>query len=104
MRIVAIMTMTFLPGTFFAALFAIPSLDWKDDPIVTSKFWVYWAFTIPSTVAIFNCGFFSPRDAAINNWLFDSCDIQDDAEQIEMCTMDMHRVLSWTTRGEKDAN
>lgn len=55
MKVVAIMTMAFLPGTFLAALFAVPSLRWEDDAdtVVGRRFWVYWAFTLPLTVVVF---------------------------------------------------
>ncbi|KAJ6014018.1 hypothetical protein N7540_008609 [Penicillium herquei] len=53
MKTVAIMTMAFLPATFFAALFAVPSLQWDHDVVVQSNFWVYWAFTLPKTAAVF---------------------------------------------------
>ncbi|KAK8094312.1 hypothetical protein PG997_000997 [Apiospora hydei] len=64
MKTVAVLTMAFLPATFFAALFAIPSLDWKagaaaattadgSGSVIQSNFWVYWAFTLPATVLIF---------------------------------------------------
>ncbi|KAH9905969.1 hypothetical protein F4778DRAFT_688308 [Xylariomycetidae sp. FL2044] len=54
MKTVAIMTMAFLPGTFIAALFAVPSLDWdSDNTVVTRYFWVYWAFTLPATALVF---------------------------------------------------
>ncbi|RYP84081.1 hypothetical protein DL770_005253 [Monosporascus sp. CRB-9-2] len=49
MKTVAIMTMAFLPGTFFAALLAIPSFDWGP---ARERFWVYWALTIPTTVLV----------------------------------------------------
>ncbi|KAI0904108.1 hypothetical protein F4823DRAFT_568029 [Ustulina deusta] len=52
MKIIAVMTMLFLPGTFFATLFAVPSLQWDKDPVITDRFWVYFAFTIPSTLLI----------------------------------------------------
>ncbi|RYP19075.1 hypothetical protein DL765_003571 [Monosporascus sp. GIB2] len=52
MKTIAIMTMVFLPGTFFAALFAVPSLQWDQPTVVSDRFWVYWALTIPSTVAV----------------------------------------------------
>jgi Mg2+ and Co2+ transporter CorA len=52
MKVIAIMTMIFLPGTFLAALFAVPSLDWKADTVVQDNFWVYWAFTIPFTIFV----------------------------------------------------
>ncbi|KAH6987529.1 hypothetical protein BKA56DRAFT_273689 [Ilyonectria sp. MPI-CAGE-AT-0026] len=53
MKSVAIMTMAFLPATFFAALFALPSLDWNAKPVVQDNFWVYWAFTLPCTALVF---------------------------------------------------
>ncbi|KIW08331.1 uncharacterized protein PV09_01248 [Verruconis gallopava] len=52
MKTVAVMTMLFLPATFFAALFSLPMLQWSQTPVVQDKFWIYWAFTIPCTVII----------------------------------------------------
>jgi hypothetical protein len=53
MKVVAVMTMAFLPGTFIAALFSIPSLQWNTSSVVQDKFWVYWAFTLPLTALVF---------------------------------------------------
>jgi Mg2+ and Co2+ transporter CorA len=53
MKTIATMTMAFLPATFFAALFAVPSLKWDESSVIQDKFWVYWAFTIPCTAAVF---------------------------------------------------
>jgi hypothetical protein len=53
MKTVAIMTMGFLPGTFFAALLAVPSLQWNAPSVVQGRFWVYWAFTLPGTALVF---------------------------------------------------
>jgi len=52
MKTIAVMTMVFLPATFFAALFAVPSLQWDASPVVQPTFWVYWAFTIPCTILV----------------------------------------------------
>jgi hypothetical protein len=52
MKVIALMTMVFLPGTFFAALFAVPSLQWDSEYVVQDKFWVYWAFTLPFTAFV----------------------------------------------------
>ncbi len=49
MKTVAVLTMAFLPATFFAALFAMPSLGWNDP----SQFGLYFAFTLPVTLAVF---------------------------------------------------
>ncbi|KAI1125245.1 hypothetical protein F5Y10DRAFT_11907 [Nemania abortiva] len=53
MKTIAVMTMAFLPGTFFAALFSVPSLRWDQEYVVTDRFWVYWVFTLPVTAAVF---------------------------------------------------
>ena len=53
MKTTAIMTMLFLPGTFFAALFSLPLLKWDGSDVVQKRFWVYWAFTIPTTLFVF---------------------------------------------------
>ncbi|CAH0050559.1 unnamed protein product [Clonostachys solani] len=53
MKTVAIMTMAFLPGTFFAALFSMPLLQWDGSRIVQDGFWVYLAWTIPVTLLVF---------------------------------------------------
>ncbi len=49
MKTIAVLTMAFLPATFFAALFSMPSLGWDDPP----KFGLYFAFTLPVTLIIF---------------------------------------------------
>ncbi|KAI0411558.1 hypothetical protein F5X98DRAFT_357031 [Xylaria grammica] len=53
MKTIAVMTMAFLPGTFFAALFSLPSLRWDQADVVTDRFWVYWVFTLPVTAFVF---------------------------------------------------
>lgn len=52
MKVVALMTIFFLPGTFFATLFAVPTLTWSEDVVVSSRFWIYWAFTLPCTLLL----------------------------------------------------
>ncbi|KAK3323070.1 hypothetical protein B0H66DRAFT_219272 [Apodospora peruviana] len=52
MRAIALMTMFFLPGTFFATLFSVPSLQWNEEEVITSRFWIYCAFAIPSTLLV----------------------------------------------------
>ncbi|KAI5863805.1 glycoside hydrolase family 31 protein [Durotheca rogersii] len=70
MKTVAVMTMAFLPATFVAALFALPSLDWRapleDGPaaVVQPYFWVYWAVTLPATGLVFALWFLLDRTAA----------------------------------------
>jgi Mg2+ and Co2+ transporter CorA len=49
MKTIAVLTMVFLPATFFAALFSVPSLGWTEP----DKFALYWACTIPVTISTF---------------------------------------------------
>jgi heme/copper-type cytochrome/quinol oxidase subunit 2 len=53
MKTISVMTMLFLPATFIAALFTMPTLHWDESRVIQNKFWVYWAFTIPITLLIF---------------------------------------------------
>lgn len=53
MKTIAIMTMVFVPATFFAALFSVPSLQWNSEGVVTGHFWIHWAFVIPATALVF---------------------------------------------------
>ncbi|KAH8591297.1 hypothetical protein B0O99DRAFT_578626 [Bisporella sp. PMI_857] len=52
MKTIAVMTMIFLPGTFFAALFSVPSLKWDGEYVIQDRFWVYWVFTLPATFIV----------------------------------------------------
>ncbi|KAL7820183.1 hypothetical protein V8C44DRAFT_346877 [Trichoderma aethiopicum] len=53
MKIIALLTTFFLPGTFIATFFAMPLFDWSAPTLsrVTNRhFWVYWAVTGPLTL------------------------------------------------------
>ena len=55
MKTIAVVTMIFLPGTYIAALFAIPVFNWDANPgtsILSYRFWYYWATTVPLTVLV----------------------------------------------------
>ena len=52
MKTIAAVTIVFLPGTSVAALFAMPLFEWDavgDSKIVSNRFWIYWAVTVPLT-------------------------------------------------------
>ena len=52
MKTIAAVTIVFLPGTFIAALFAMPLFQWDavgDSKVVSNRFWIYWAVTVPLT-------------------------------------------------------
>ncbi len=73
MKAIAVLTMVFLPGTFFAVrswrvlgllplytncpktLFAMPLFDWEASSslrVLKSRSWVYWAVTVPATILV----------------------------------------------------
>ncbi|UKZ77752.1 hypothetical protein TrVFT333_005478 [Trichoderma virens FT-333] len=54
MKIIALLTTFFLPGTFIASFFAMPLFDWSEpslNHVTTRHFWVFWAVTGPVTLA-----------------------------------------------------
>ncbi|KAI1117634.1 hypothetical protein F5Y14DRAFT_403359 [Nemania sp. NC0429] len=67
MKTITIITMAFLPATFFATLFAVPTLDWKGESTVTGQFWIYWAFTLPTTALVFLLWIFLTNRAQLLN-------------------------------------
>lgn len=55
MKAIAVLTMCFLPGTFVSALFAMPMFHWDAESrsdVVSHRFWIYWAVTIPGTLSV----------------------------------------------------
>lgn len=51
MKIIAALTVAFLPATFVCAIFSMSFFDNQDGWKVNEKFWVYWAFAVPLTGA-----------------------------------------------------
>ena len=51
MKTLAAVTVAYLPGTFVAGIFAMPLFEWNavGDEIISKRFWVYWAVSIPLT-------------------------------------------------------
>ncbi|KAK2028983.1 hypothetical protein LX32DRAFT_682801 [Colletotrichum zoysiae] len=60
MKTLAVVTMIFLPPTFIATLFSMSMFDWQGssstagdaDRTVVPEFWVYWAVSVPLTLAV----------------------------------------------------
>ena len=67
MKTLAFITALFLPGTYIATLFSMSMFEWQASPSdapstsssssspsvsISNKFWIYWATTIPLTVAV----------------------------------------------------
>ena len=53
MKTLAAVTVAFLPGTFVAAFFSMPLFEWDavdDGTVVSKRFWIYWAVTVPLTI------------------------------------------------------
>ncbi|KAK4160159.1 hypothetical protein QBC43DRAFT_325777 [Cladorrhinum sp. PSN259] len=70
MKTIAILTMAFLPATFFAALFSVPSLGWSEP----DKFSLYWACTVSVTLGTFVLWVALTQREALKV-VFDSCGI-----------------------------
>ncbi|KAF2177163.1 hypothetical protein K469DRAFT_380510 [Zopfia rhizophila CBS 207.26] len=52
MRSIALVTMIFLPGTFFASMFSMTFFNWSNDPgtsVVSSYLWIYVLMTVLCT-------------------------------------------------------
>ncbi|KAI0019686.1 hypothetical protein F4780DRAFT_780180 [Xylariomycetidae sp. FL0641] len=71
MKTIAVVTMVFLPATFFATLFDLPSLDWASAQVVQDSFWIYLAFTIPTTFLVIVAWFLLNRRAGIKKWILE---------------------------------
>ena len=65
MKTLAFITALFLPGTYIATLFSMSMFEWQASPsespssssasstdTLSNKFWIYWATTIPLTIAV----------------------------------------------------
>ncbi|CAF9936666.1 hypothetical protein IMSHALPRED_010847 [Imshaugia aleurites] len=64
MKTLAFITAFFLPGTYIATLFSMGMFEWQaslsspsssttsSSSVLSSKFWIYWATTIPLTIAV----------------------------------------------------
>ncbi|KAI4599574.1 hypothetical protein KJ359_002021 [Pestalotiopsis sp. 9143b] len=60
MKVLAIVTVVFLPPSFIATLFSMSMFNWQSSEstsdngseIVASNFWIYWVTTVPLTLVI----------------------------------------------------
>ncbi|KAH0538563.1 hypothetical protein FGG08_004851 [Glutinoglossum americanum] len=55
MKTIAVLTLVFLPGTLVASVFSTNMFDFRSpnpEPIVSRKFWIYWAVTAPFTILV----------------------------------------------------
>lgn len=53
MKTLAAVTVLFLPGSTIASLFSMSMFNWGAEDssnILSGRFWVYWAISIPLTV------------------------------------------------------
>ncbi|EXK80974.1 hypothetical protein FOQG_14584 [Fusarium oxysporum f. sp. raphani 54005] len=52
MKSIALLTMVFLPATFFSALFSTAFFSFDDGWKVSTGFWIYWVITAPTTFIV----------------------------------------------------
>ncbi|KIX95248.1 uncharacterized protein Z520_09165 [Fonsecaea multimorphosa CBS 102226] len=62
MKTIAVVTLAFLPATFVCTIFSMSffTLNVDDDTgekhwLVSDRFWIYWAFTVPLTILTLAC-------------------------------------------------
>jgi hypothetical protein len=53
MMTLAIVTMLFLPATFFATVFALPLLRWTEEDVMMPPMWLYMKLAVAITAAVF---------------------------------------------------
>lgn len=60
MRTISILTLVFLPPTFICSLFSTSFFDYDTSSgwTVSSEFWIYWAFAIPTTMCAISVWYF----------------------------------------------
>ncbi|KAK3689905.1 hypothetical protein B0T22DRAFT_514680 [Podospora appendiculata] len=64
MRTIALVTMIFLPGTFFASLFSMTFFNWSpsgDQPFVSGYIWIYFCITLVFTLVTLSVYFLLHR-------------------------------------------
>ncbi|PFH58363.1 hypothetical protein XA68_13768 [Ophiocordyceps unilateralis] len=71
MRTIGILTMTFLPASFVAALFGTTFFSSAEDKklTVSTKFWTYWVVAVPSTLLVLLAWrLFLQKSSSRNRW------------------------------------
>ncbi|KAK2804489.1 hypothetical protein FQN50_006564 [Emmonsiellopsis sp. PD_5] len=61
MRTIAVMSIAFLPGTFVSSFFSMDMFNWqaaKDEAVLSSRFYIYWAVAVPLTLVVIIVWFF----------------------------------------------
>ncbi|KAK2789276.1 hypothetical protein FQN51_002725 [Onygenales sp. PD_10] len=54
-RTIAVMSIAFLPGTFASSFFSMDMFNWqaaKDEAVLSSRFYIYWAVAVPLTLVL----------------------------------------------------
>ncbi|KAH8761333.1 hypothetical protein F5882DRAFT_416246 [Hyaloscypha sp. PMI_1271] len=52
MKVIAVLSAFFLPGTFIATLFSVPVFNWDQENPIGPHFKTYWYFTAPITTVL----------------------------------------------------
>ncbi|KAE9379592.1 hypothetical protein N431DRAFT_325981 [Stipitochalara longipes BDJ] len=52
MKVIAVLSALFLPGTFIATLFSVPVFNWDQENPIGPHFKTYWYFTAPITTVL----------------------------------------------------
>ncbi|KAL7931769.1 hypothetical protein V8C35DRAFT_309481 [Trichoderma chlorosporum] len=112
MKGISLLGTVFLPGTFLASIFSTTFFDFGNGPgmasVVSSKFWLYWAVTIPFTLVVVGL-FFLWKKRRLRSYEIDDRQLEENIEQMEKLIMIRFTAKShtwnntWTERIERKA-
>ncbi|KAH7304409.1 hypothetical protein B0I35DRAFT_471921 [Stachybotrys elegans] len=106
MKGISLLGTIFLPGAFIGSIFSTTFFDFKDAPnmasVVSSRFWLYWAVTIPFTLVIVAL-YYLLEKRRLRSYAIEDADLQRDLDRMELDIISAmrNRTLSKTTTWNK---
>ncbi|KAF6822054.1 hypothetical protein CPLU01_12234 [Colletotrichum plurivorum] len=107
MKGISILGAIFLPGTFLASIFSTTFFDFNDAPdmasVVSPRFWIFWAVTVPFTLIVVGLYFYWERRRAASNEQGEA-NLYQDIQALEASIMEtmrkrtMVKANTWTER------
>jgi hypothetical protein len=104
MKVISLLGAIFFPGAYLASVFSMTFFNFQNDgPEVSSRFWMYWAVTVPVTIVIVGIWYVweKRRDARYDKEDEDLERGSEDMEKNIMATMrkrTMSKASTWETK------
>ncbi|KAL5092937.1 hypothetical protein Trisim1_000666 [Trichoderma cf. simile WF8] len=112
MKGISLLGTIFLPGTFLASIFSTTFFDFGNGTdtaaVVSHKFWVYWAFTIPFTLVVVGLYLLRERRRQ-RSYMLEDAQLEQDIEAMERNILNSLRkrtqakTVTWAARNERKA-